>query len=544
MDPSLFSRDDGILFLGEGNFSFSLKFKQQHADKLRCVIATCFEDEDKILEGAKENVQLLKESGVSVLYGIDARQLTSYNQLVAEDDLTPNCIIFNFPHIGGKMKINRNRELLQDFFSSARKFLAGACARLPQTSRPKIIVNLCKGQGGTPADGDNQRDWGNSWQINEMAAISGFILSQVLPFNHKLCNGYESVGFRSREQWFHTTEAIVHVFEPAAPILLVSRINEKETSVQLSTRYGDIVCDRTHLDLCSAFTEMETKYFLSSNLKISPQVDLYNKLVDLVKNSARLGENLMVVHTNYLPFNCDLNLKRVPCSVGNTAKFMRRSLADVMEFCKKENFITYGPIFKPLDELSFNESPAPYQILVKHTDIERLTGLITLWLSSLIGETRLEVEMDDDQWTVQFSGQDLAYKCQKNAVIIELDLLAMIYFQAENFRDLLFSKRSNSTFSPVSLFPRTFVLDICFVIGEAFSEKRFNVLLWRLLGKFLIGKELVNKYSPEDEDWTSHCYRLQYRSSLEALSKRAAIVLHQEFLPEALLNSKLAQKVM
>lgn len=37
------------------------------------------------------------------------------------------------------------------------------------------MVSLCKGQGGTPADGDSLRVWGDSWQIVEMAALSGLL---------------------------------------------------------------------------------------------------------------------------------------------------------------------------------------------------------------------------------------------------------------------------------------------------------------------------------------------------------------------------------
>ncbi|XP_059487210.1 uncharacterized protein LOC132203430 [Neocloeon triangulifer] len=543
MDPSLFSKDDGVLFVGEGNFSFALNFKKRHG-KLRHVIATCFEEKDKILKGAEENVALLEEQGARVVFGVDATKLHTYNYLRLNEDYLSNCIIFNFPHIGGKMKIHRNRELLRNFFASVRKFLANSCQKLPTACTPRVIVNLCKGQGGTEADGSDQRVWGNSWQINEMAAASGFVLSQILPFNHDLCDGYSSVGFRSREQWFHTENALVHVFEPAPPPLLLPKVTEKESLVQLSTRYGNIQCDRTHLEVCAALSEVETNFFMSTDQKLTPQIYLYNKLVDLIKNSSRFGENFMVVHTNYLPYHCDLNLKRVACYLQNSVKYLRRSLADVMDFCKKDSFVTFGPVFKPLDELPFSESPAPYQIIIKHFEVDRVTGLITLWLTSLLGESSLDVEMDEDQWTVQYAGRDLAYKCHKNAVIVELDLLAKVFFKLASFRDLLNAKYAKSTFVPTSIFPRTHVLDICFILGEQFSEAKFNVVLWRALGRFVMKKELVNTYSPDGEEWTSHCYRVHYRSTKEALSRKAAIVMHQEFLPEVLLKTKIAQRVL
>jgi GTP-binding protein len=58
---------------------------------------------------------------VHVLSGIDATKLTSYEDLAIKQNVT--CIIFNFPHVGGKMKINENRKLLKDFFTSANNLL-------------------------------------------------------------------------------------------------------------------------------------------------------------------------------------------------------------------------------------------------------------------------------------------------------------------------------------------------------------------------------------------------------------------------------------
>lgn len=39
-----------------------------------------------------------------------------------------------------------------------------------------IQVTLASGQGGTPADGTSQREWGNSWQVTECAAGAGLVL--------------------------------------------------------------------------------------------------------------------------------------------------------------------------------------------------------------------------------------------------------------------------------------------------------------------------------------------------------------------------------
>lgn len=63
------------------------------------------------------------------------------------------------------------------------------------TDEGQVMVTLCKGQGGTPAD-NPMRSWHDSWQVQAMASNSGFILTQILPFDALQYPGYHSVGFR------------------------------------------------------------------------------------------------------------------------------------------------------------------------------------------------------------------------------------------------------------------------------------------------------------------------------------------------------------
>ena len=59
----------------------------------------------------------------------------------------------------------------------------------------QIMVTLCKGQGGTPAD-QPIRKWCDSWQVVSMAANSGLILVKTLPFCDEAFTVYTSTGFR------------------------------------------------------------------------------------------------------------------------------------------------------------------------------------------------------------------------------------------------------------------------------------------------------------------------------------------------------------
>ena len=73
------------------------------------------------------------EDGV-VLESLDAEHLEEDRRL---SETFFSKIIFMFPHVGGKMKIDRNRRLLLNIIRSSRKVLSGD---------GEIIITLCKGE--------------------------------------------------------------------------------------------------------------------------------------------------------------------------------------------------------------------------------------------------------------------------------------------------------------------------------------------------------------------------------------------------------------
>ncbi|XP_029177291.1 mitochondrial ribosome-associated GTPase 2 isoform X2 [Nylanderia fulva] len=168
MKISIFNEDDSVLLVGEGNFSFSVAL-------LRCnlninLIATCYES-NVSQETTKENVNYLRSNGICVLFDVDATKL---EECLALKSKLFDKIIFNFPHIGGKMRIEKNRELLKNFFLSSEKMIK---------ENGQILVTLCNGQGGTPMDKPKRR-WDDSWKIVEMAAHGNFILTKMHCLHH------------------------------------------------------------------------------------------------------------------------------------------------------------------------------------------------------------------------------------------------------------------------------------------------------------------------------------------------------------------------
>lgn len=138
-------------------------------------------------------------SGVQVYIGVDATKLQEHKFLSSKFF---NMVVFNFPHVGGKMRIEKNRELLKKFFLSVKSILK---------TDGKVLVTLCDGQGGTSFD-KSMRKWNDSWQITEMAAHGSFNLVGIELFDPSLFENYVVTGYRSLEKEFNTKDSLTHIF--------------------------------------------------------------------------------------------------------------------------------------------------------------------------------------------------------------------------------------------------------------------------------------------------------------------------------------------
>ncbi|CAK9807200.1 Mitochondrial ribosome-associated GTPase 2 [Anthophora plagiata] len=196
MKLTVFNENDRVLLVGEGNFSFSVALFQLNL-KIH-ITATCYET-NITQDLGKKNIEYLKNNGVRVLSDVDATNLKEHSILRTQ---LFNKIVFNFPHVGGKMRIEKNRELLRLFFISASKLL---------TNNGQVLVTLCNGQGGTYIDNPPRR-WDDSWKITEMAAHGNFVLTTIEPFAWSYFQNYIVTGYRSLDKQFHSDGALTHIF--------------------------------------------------------------------------------------------------------------------------------------------------------------------------------------------------------------------------------------------------------------------------------------------------------------------------------------------
>lgn len=73
------------------------------------------------------------------------------------------------------------------------------------------------GQGGTAADGQAQRAFGNTWQVVTQAAEGDMVLCETASFD---AASWESLGYRSRGHWrgltqergFAVSDGVIHLF--------------------------------------------------------------------------------------------------------------------------------------------------------------------------------------------------------------------------------------------------------------------------------------------------------------------------------------------
>ncbi|EFN72740.1 GTP-binding protein 5 [Camponotus floridanus] len=203
MKTSIFNKDDFVLLVGEGNFSFSVALLQHNLNiKL---IASCYESSmSQEQKTATKNIKYLQNNGICVLFDVDATKL---EECLALRSKLFDKIIFNFPHVGGKMRIEKNRELLKNFFVSSQKMIK---------ENGQVLVTLCNGQGGTPMDNPKRR-WDDSWKIVEMAAHGNFILTKIEPFSWQSFQDFVVTGYRSLEKQFHTADSLTHFFVKSEP---------------------------------------------------------------------------------------------------------------------------------------------------------------------------------------------------------------------------------------------------------------------------------------------------------------------------------------
>ncbi|XP_054926000.1 ferredoxin-fold anticodon-binding domain-containing protein 1 homolog isoform X3 [Dermacentor andersoni] len=473
------------LLVGEGDFSFALALAAQRG--AANLVASCLLH-GSLDVGARANVDRLSAMGVRVLTDVDARCLHEH-PWVSHCCTELSEIVFNFPHVGGKMRIGDNRKLLRDFFLSAGRVL-----------RPGLLVRvtLCRGQGGTPADSKVRRCPSDTWQVVEMAAPGGFILHRVVPFRAPA--GYTPRGYRSMMATDKTPLGrTVH--------RLASALELDLDNLVASWAAKDGVDD-------AAVGETAWRCYLERSHACSPVHPPFGHILDIdVRDRSGMKDVLLALQD----ICGDTLMFSFPAVFPDSVKKRMEPAAedDCHAYCDGLHVATFRtPVKSPRSPMSAGSVPKNFisslNLTSSNCSYEENSCSLQPNGHNLLSSLNLD----------NYNIIDLILPCE---VSIHVELLSLASSGLGDWRLLL----PRSAPDPGPLYPTaSFTHDISFWLGEGFNEENLLVLIYDTAGDLLRSMELVDDYVDAKTGRRSRCYRLCYQSLWKALSQEAARDFH------------------
>ncbi|KAH0500747.1 Ferredoxin-fold anticodon-binding domain-containing protein 1-like protein [Microtus ochrogaster] len=541
-----------LLLVGEGNFSFTASLIDT-LDPGVSVTATCLQHPDD-LDGdpvTQENLQRLRERGIEVRFGVDCTQLAHALQAHDKDF---DRIYFNFPHCGRKAGVAKNRELLAKFFQSCADVLA---------KEGEVHVALCRGQGGTPAD-EPQREWHNSWQVVAMAALGGFILSDVRPFSCEAVPGYKCTGYRT------INEKLIAELSKHFPLRRLKcsfpLLSQGGTSIlppgtcDLSAFWISLREDNSHSESLTAeiTQEMEEVLLLFSECALpkSPGQDDCIAAQEGLHEQAKLClRPSLLVHAETV--TCSPDFLSGPLHILSGPVYRKCHISPFTMPAFHETLLILG--------LNKNVKDSRLASLLDHLK-DILDNLLTQTLlegSSLSPSVEFVLQPNGKDYVIHVKSLHFGPDCTENLIIgtvvtsiivshkqqcfvfvsLNLDLLAMLVYDISDWRllwtfDNRFLKRfapgKTERFKSYSLYPPRYVHDISFWLDKkkGFDDLEFHTVARAVSQDTVISIQFLGRFQHPETEQVSLCYRLTYQACDRALSPQLAAAMQSRFRKE------------
>ncbi|XP_030883961.1 ferredoxin-fold anticodon-binding domain-containing protein 1 isoform X2 [Leptonychotes weddellii] len=555
-----------LLLVGEGNFSFAAALSET-LDASTRVTATCLQRPADLARDpvAGENLQRLRERGTEVRFGVDCTRLADAFELHHREF---DRIYFNFPHCGRKAGVAKNRELLAKFFQSCKDVLA---------EEGEVHVALCRGQGGTPADKPT-REWHNSWQVVAMAALGGFILSDVRPFSCEAVPEYKCTGYRgfletpSCHPIRTINEKLIAELGKAFPLKRLKCsfpfLPEGSTS-DLTSWNCDSLSAAFWISLCEDNSNSEsltggTTQDMEDFLVLFSEFSL---LKDPGRDSKEEAHEEIYVQTKV-------------CLRPSLLVHVQ-AVIQGPDFLPGSLHVLSGPVFRKCHILPFT-MPAFHETLfilgfnknLKDGYLQSLLDHLKGALDSLLIQTLLEgsklsssvefvFQPNGKDYIINVKSHNFGSDCAKDLIIgsvttsvtsihkdqcfmfvsMNLDLLAMLVWGISDWRMLwTFDHRFLKNFVPgkiepfksYSLYPPCYVHDISFWLDEKkqFDELEFHTVARAVSQDTVISIQFLSRFQHPKTRQVSLCYRLTYQTCDKALTPHQVASMQSQFRKE------------
>ncbi|KAK6534830.1 hypothetical protein TWF281_006130 [Arthrobotrys megalospora] len=191
-----FTPTSSLLLIGEGDFSFTnslITSSQPHISPSTTITTTTNDTEAVTYEKyphAESTISTLRSLDHKIHFSID---ITAKRLPKSLSSHQYNCIIFNFPHVGGlsthvDRQIRSNQELILSFFNNCIPLLSPTGGI--DDGSGNIVITLFTGK---PYD---------DWNVKELAKSVGLECVRSFKFDGSIYEGYKhvrTIGFRDRE---------------------------------------------------------------------------------------------------------------------------------------------------------------------------------------------------------------------------------------------------------------------------------------------------------------------------------------------------------